>query len=450
MNETPCLRLPYILPSQSQKHVTHNEALRMLDALVQLAVLDRDLESPPGSPADGDRYIVAADATGGWADHDGQIAAWQDGAWAFLVPRTGWCAVVADEQVIVWFDGTQWTLFEMPAGAELQELSLLGLGTTADAVNPFSAKLNKALWTARTAAEGGDGDLRYTLNKEAPGNTSSLLFQSGFSGCAEVGLAGDDDLRIKVSPDGSTWTQALAVSRASGLASFAQGIAHPATGLPVAQLLPCPTVPEIWRSDASRAATPRTYTVASVSGNQVTLTTAGVPEFFHGGMRGVSMARIWNTSKTPAEAAWVTWNDSTTQFSVHVAAAVSSWSSGDTLRLGDPNPTGSNTLGMIAIDISPYLQAAFGAVFRQRGVLLATYASGAGGDVSIDGSGSGVSGSANGTASLSDGKRNYGATTLFTTQLSPVSNSNLVFLRESFGTGTALSTCYLRMTGVFV
>jgi len=52
------LLLPYLLASQAQKHVTHNEALRLLDGLVQLAVLDRDLTTPPGRPADGDRYIV--------------------------------------------------------------------------------------------------------------------------------------------------------------------------------------------------------------------------------------------------------------------------------------------------------------------------------------------------------------------------------------------------------
>ena len=64
---TTNLLLPWILAAQAQKHVTHNEALRLLDNLVQLSVLDLDLTAPPGSPADGDRYIVASGATGGWA-----------------------------------------------------------------------------------------------------------------------------------------------------------------------------------------------------------------------------------------------------------------------------------------------------------------------------------------------------------------------------------------------
>jgi hypothetical protein len=58
------LALPYIQPSQAQKHVTHNEALRTLDVIVQLAVLDRTRTAPPGAAAIGDRHIVAAGATG--------------------------------------------------------------------------------------------------------------------------------------------------------------------------------------------------------------------------------------------------------------------------------------------------------------------------------------------------------------------------------------------------
>ncbi len=75
MDETPNLGLPYIMAAQSQKHVTHNEAIRALDAIVQLSVLDRDLTAPPGSPAEGARYIVAASPTGAWSGHAGDVAA---------------------------------------------------------------------------------------------------------------------------------------------------------------------------------------------------------------------------------------------------------------------------------------------------------------------------------------------------------------------------------------
>lgn len=80
MADTPNLVLPYLAANQSQKHVTVNEALRRLDALVQITVQSAALATPPGSPAEGQRWIIPAAPTGAWAGHAGQIAAWQDGA----------------------------------------------------------------------------------------------------------------------------------------------------------------------------------------------------------------------------------------------------------------------------------------------------------------------------------------------------------------------------------
>lgn len=89
MDTTTHLGLPYIMAAQAQKHVTHNEAIRRLDAVVQLAALDRDLPAPPASPDDGDRYIIASAASGDWIGKAGWIAAWQDGAWEFYEPYPG-------------------------------------------------------------------------------------------------------------------------------------------------------------------------------------------------------------------------------------------------------------------------------------------------------------------------------------------------------------------------
>jgi hypothetical protein len=215
---TPNLALPEIAPNQAQKHVTHNEALAMLDALVLLAVADRDLAAPPGAPADGDRYIVAAGASGDWTGQTGKVAQRLDGAWVFHQPKPGWLAFVVDEAELVYWTGASWTAYSAAIPA-FQNLALLGVGTTADAANPFSAKLNKALWTAKTAGEGGDGDLRYTLNKETAADVLSLLMQTGFSGRAELGLIGDDNLVLKVSADGAAWTTALTIDRTTGQAT---------------------------------------------------------------------------------------------------------------------------------------------------------------------------------------------------------------------------------------
>jgi hypothetical protein len=108
MADSTHLKLPYIEANQAQKHVTHNEAVRLLDALVQMAVISRTLTVPPGSPADGDRYIVAAGATGAWAGWDLNIAYYVDGAWMKLVPQQGWLAWIEAEAAHVRWDGTAW------------------------------------------------------------------------------------------------------------------------------------------------------------------------------------------------------------------------------------------------------------------------------------------------------------------------------------------------------
>jgi hypothetical protein len=108
---TTKLLLPYILAAQAQKHVTHNEALRLLDGLVQMSVSDRDLTAPPSSPVEGDRYIVAIGATGAtgdWSGWDDDIALFGDGIWFRLPKQVGWRAWVQDEGTLVVWDGTQW------------------------------------------------------------------------------------------------------------------------------------------------------------------------------------------------------------------------------------------------------------------------------------------------------------------------------------------------------
>lgn len=225
MENTQNLKLPYLLPSQAQKHVTHNEALATLDALVQLSVVSRSLSNPPASPGDGQRYIVAPEATGAWSSQAGRVASWQDGAWVFHAPLPGWLAWVVGESTLVYWTGSMWAEVS-EATAALQNLSLIGVGTTADLANPFSAKLNKALWTARYAQEGGDGDLRYTMNKEGVSDTLSILMQCGYSARAEIGLTGDNDLSLKVSSDGSLFRTAISANGNNGKVKFPFGVSN--------------------------------------------------------------------------------------------------------------------------------------------------------------------------------------------------------------------------------
>src|SRR4051794_24445811 len=213
MNDTPNLGLPFIEGSQAQKHVTHNEALRILDAAIQVAVEDLTRTSPPSSPAEGERHVVATGATGAWAGHVNAIASWQDGAWAYLVPHTGWCVWSVADDVMFVFDGTHWRDLRNLA---VDNLPRLGVNTTAGSPNLFSVKSNAALLAALNAADGGTGDARLQISKESAAKTASVFFSNAFSGRAEFGLTGSDAFRLKVSADGSAWADALSIDQSSG------------------------------------------------------------------------------------------------------------------------------------------------------------------------------------------------------------------------------------------
>lgn len=224
---TPRLGLPYIVQGQAQKEVTHNDALNTLDALVNLYVLDRDLTAPPGSPQDGDTYIVAASATGAWAAQDGKIAFCLDGAWRFYVPIKGLVAYVADEQTLLVQTGAAWV--DLSTILSLQNVPKLGVNTTADSTNRLAIKSTAALFAALEAANGGSDDIHVVFNKNATNKDAAFILQNGFSTRALIGLLGDDNLTFKVSPDGSTFKTGFTVDKSTGAVDHTQGVKFSAT-----------------------------------------------------------------------------------------------------------------------------------------------------------------------------------------------------------------------------
>jgi len=202
METTPNLKMPYILPSQAQKHVTHNEALRYLDALLHLSVTSRQYTSPPVNTQEGERYLVPAGAADSWQRQDGNLAAFMDAEWFFFTPLRGWTMYVADENVMLVYNGAQWQSLVNPQ-------PMVGVNTEADSYNRFAVASDAVLLT----------------------HTASLLFQSGWTGYAEMGLAGENNFSIKVADDAGQWRQALRIDRVNG--NIAIGSVWPTAALHV-------------------------------------------------------------------------------------------------------------------------------------------------------------------------------------------------------------------------
>ena len=90
MAETPNLGLPLIASAQTQKHITLNESLWLVDALLQGTLSQIDQTTPPASPAPGEIFAIGVGATGDWASQDGNLAIWTEGGWRYVQPKDGW------------------------------------------------------------------------------------------------------------------------------------------------------------------------------------------------------------------------------------------------------------------------------------------------------------------------------------------------------------------------
>jgi len=119
MPTTPRIGYEYIPVDDLQGYVGVNEGYDVNDALVQPTVKDHTLATPPGSPAEGDTYIVAASPTGAWTGHATHLTEWIGGAWKFYTPAEGWHAYdqLANQWLI--FDGAAWQVFAVGSAVNL-------------------------------------------------------------------------------------------------------------------------------------------------------------------------------------------------------------------------------------------------------------------------------------------------------------------------------------------
>lgn len=86
---SPVFELPELSAAQNQKYLTINETNRLIEALLRNSAKATDLNTPPGSPTEGDVYGIGLSPSGAWVGHAGRLAVRAAGAWAFLSTPTG-------------------------------------------------------------------------------------------------------------------------------------------------------------------------------------------------------------------------------------------------------------------------------------------------------------------------------------------------------------------------
>lgn len=221
MSDTTHLGLPLVAAAQAQKHVTVNEALAALDALVQLSVLSATVSLPPGSPAEGARYLVPAGASGIWAGRTGQIASYTGGAWTYHLPGAGWRCSVADEGALYWHDGTAWragperSFAAVTSGGAATEVAIAtqsatlasGMSVTVPAAIPDRAIVLGVTARVTTAISGASSwDLGVVADTQRYGNGIGTALDSTVNGVSGTPVAYYGATDLVVSAQGSAFS----------------------------------------------------------------------------------------------------------------------------------------------------------------------------------------------------------------------------------------------------
>ena len=100
--------------------------------------------------------------------------------------------------------------------------SMLGVNINADETNRLAVKSDAAPFSHDDVMP-GTGDMRFVVNKAAAERAASFLFQDNWSGRAELGLTGSNDLTFRVSADGSVWKNAIVIDHATARVTFPAG-----------------------------------------------------------------------------------------------------------------------------------------------------------------------------------------------------------------------------------
>lgn len=144
MSTEPITGLTYQAAGSQQTDALQNAELNYYGAWLNCVVLSVGDTTPPGSPANGDRYIVGASATGAWATHDDELAIYRDG-WQFYAPPAAGVPIVKNLD-----DGADW---ECSDAGVWSAKSGGGVGSTTTLVTEASA------FTAESATHAGTNKL---------------------------------------------------------------------------------------------------------------------------------------------------------------------------------------------------------------------------------------------------------------------------------------------------
>lgn len=109
--------------------------------------MDIGIDTPPGSPTEGDSYVIGATPTGLWAGHANKVTIYFDSVWRFFTPKEGWLVYSRQDENYFKYTGTSWVVTLTSAGASWgwQDWSHSGSSQAITLANTFYPLINNGL-----------------------------------------------------------------------------------------------------------------------------------------------------------------------------------------------------------------------------------------------------------------------------------------------------------------
>lgn len=179
---TPRFALTTLVEGQASGEVTANASLIALEALMNGSVIDRDLTAPPGSPTNGDLYLVGAAPTGAWTGQTLKFALYYNG-WLFFTPKSGQTMFIVDEKAAfmysaveslwfplqpLWSATEHWTGRYIGSNKVYSKTITFGAVPGASAVKSVAHGIASLLFTGYNVAEVSVASSAYALSMNQP------------------------------------------------------------------------------------------------------------------------------------------------------------------------------------------------------------------------------------------------------------------------------------------
>ncbi len=203
---TPKINLPYILASQTMKHVSVNEAFNIIDKLINCCAKSRLVTNQPANPNDGDCYIIPNGASGiDWQNYPtGAIAAFYNLGWTYFTPREGYVAWLEDQDMSVVFANNNWVPVSGQLNRSLNYISNSGFIARIDNGNAIERQIDSGVNIKIDNPNGANANPKIALDTNA-----AMLLNNNFTANQISSKAQAGSINWLGDIDGAKWATKL-------------------------------------------------------------------------------------------------------------------------------------------------------------------------------------------------------------------------------------------------